>query len=110
MAFINDKLQRIDREKLEAFLDELTMLTRKYQLVVTSEGNLDVASIRAAPFEDVHRGRYESFWNIDKGGLFAYGSDDPGDSSKDPTVLQGPIEIVFTPQGELRNLIDLENL
>jgi hypothetical protein len=98
MAFVGDKLQRIDRDRLLGFLDELTMLARRYNMVITGEEFSDMPSVKFAPFEDVHQGRYE---------VFSEGA--YGDLCEHP-VIEGPVEIVFVPQGELENLVDLTKI
>jgi hypothetical protein len=53
-------LQRIDVDKLMAFLDELTNLSRKYQLVITgSPVTSDCrAGVETATFDRLQAGRY----------------------------------------------------
>lgn len=60
--------QRLTQEQMLTFLDELTQLTRKYSIIVSSEGNIDVASLRKTDRVGVSRGKYIPFWR----GHFSY--------------------------------------
>lgn len=95
--FIGDKLQLIEEQTLLTFMDELTALARRYNLVITSEDPDGMTpTIRKAPFEDVHQGRY----------IMAVHPDQRCDNS-----IEGPVEIMFMPSADLSNeLIDIDNI
>ena len=93
--FVEDKQQILEEERVRAFLDELTMLARKYGIEVSSEGNVDVPSLRNIRAVDANQGRYEIFWST----VFA-----------DSPVERGPIDFQFVSKAELENIIDLEDI
>lgn len=82
--------QIIPQDKLEAFLDELTMLTRKFQLIISSEGSRDIPAIRVSSHQEVNQGRYEPFFNLQE--------------------QEAPVEFVFVELAELENIIDIDKL
>lgn len=92
---LRDKQQILDQERVEAFLDELTMLTRKYGIEISSEGSIDVPSLRNIRHEDVNSSRYTLFWST----LF---SDGPQE--------RGPLDFILEYRAELVNEINLEDI
>ena len=89
----------VSNERLLAFLEELTLLTRKYKLGIFSEGNIDVCSVRPVSFQEAHSFAYTTFWNI---------HDQDHDGRK---VHATPVEIILTEDRLLRlDVIDIDNI
>lgn len=53
--------QRITRDTMLAFMDDLTALCRQYGIYVTSGGNIDVPTLRVIN-GDPHKFHYVPFW------------------------------------------------
>lgn len=99
-GFIGDRTQRIKTEDLLAFLDELTVLARRYKLIVSSDGSVDIPVVKQIPFEDAHQGRYEFFWHT-QASIYP-----------DTEIeVEGPVEFLFVYKAELSTeLIDIDNI
>lgn len=83
------------KEEMLAFLEELTLLTRRTLVVVSSNGDIDVNSLRKISQKDAARGRYVFFWSID------------GKSEG----VRYPVDIIWQPgEDDPENLVDFDNV
>lgn len=83
----------IDREVLESFLDELTMLSRKHGLTLFSHGEMNAFAVRKDTHDEVNSGRY----------TLHLGGDWDG-------ALESPVEIIWSYEEDLQNVIDIDKL
>lgn len=56
--------QEDTQRRFLAFLDELTELTKRYNIVISSEGNIDVPSLRVVDPTIAASHRYVPFWDV----------------------------------------------
>jgi hypothetical protein len=83
----------ITQEQLATFLDELTSLTRKYGLEISSEGSVDIPSIRLISHAKANSGRYLPFWT----------------HVEQQEHVKTPTEIFFTADAELENVVRFDD-
>jgi hypothetical protein len=64
-ALVSEREKALKAEMI-AFMDELTMLTRRTCVVISSNGDTDVTSLRRISQEQANQGRYVFFWSTDE--------------------------------------------